>query len=75
MQSNNSDESLALNPTAMEQIHACLDLVKEIFGRNLLGVYLYGSAISCGLQKYSDIEMTEPMLSENMNRSILLIDK
>ncbi len=40
-----------------EQINQCLNLLKDIFGENLLGVYLYGSAILGGLQQYSDIDL------------------
>src|SRR5258706_6572547 len=41
----------------MEQIKQCADLLKSVFGRHLLGVYLYGSAVMDGLQKYSDIDV------------------
>lgn len=41
----------------MQQIIKCLNLVKQIFGQDLLGVYLYGSSILGGLQKYSDIDL------------------
>lgn len=40
-----------------EQITQCLSLLKDILGQHLLGVYLYGSAIVGGLQKYSDIDL------------------
>lgn len=40
-----------------KQINKCLNLVKEIFGQDLLGIYLYGSSILGGLQKYSDIDL------------------
>lgn len=40
-----------------EQIKQCLNLLKDILGKDLLGVYLYGSAIVGGLQKYSDIDL------------------
>ncbi len=40
-----------------EQITQCLCLLKDILGQDLLGVYLYGSAIVGGLQKYSDIDL------------------
>ena len=39
------------------QINECLSLLNDIFGEDLLGVYLYGSAIVGGLQKYSDIDL------------------
>ena len=48
---------LKLDSNTKKQIHECLNLVKEIFGPDLLGIYLYGSAIVGGLQKYSDIDL------------------
>ncbi|KKQ33617.1 MAG: Spectinomycin 3' adenylyltransferase [candidate division TM6 bacterium GW2011_GWF2_37_49] len=49
--------NLEIDSNAKKQIHNCLNLVKEIFGQDLLGVYLYGSSILGGLQKYSDIDL------------------
>ena len=49
--------NLKLDSNAKKQIHKCLNLVKEIFGQDLLGIYLYGSSILGGLQKYSDIDL------------------
>lgn len=43
--------------TLQTQIQECLDLLKETFKEDLLGVYLYGSAVFGGLQKYSDIDI------------------
>ncbi len=40
-----------------EQIQQCLDLLQDVFGEKLLGVYLYGSSMLGGLQKYSDIDL------------------
>lgn len=40
-----------------EQIKQCLTLLKNVLGSNLLGVYLYGSSVVGGLQKYSDIDL------------------
>lgn len=40
-----------------KQISECLNLLKDVFRNDLLGVYLYGSAIIGGLQKYSDIDL------------------
>ena len=39
------------------QINQCMNLLKDIFGNDLLGVYLFGSSIIGGLQKYSDIDI------------------
>ncbi len=49
--------TLSLDSSAKEQIHECLNLLKEIFGQDLLGVYLFGSSVLGGLQKYSDIDL------------------
>lgn len=50
-------KNLNLDSNAKKQIHKCLILIKEIFGQDLLGIYLYGSSILGGLQKYSDIDL------------------
>lgn len=52
-----SVRTLRLDNETKRQIIQCLNLVKEIFGQDLLGVYLYGSSIFGGLQKYSDIDL------------------
>ena len=49
--------NLKLDSEVKKQVHKCLNLIKEIFGQDLLGVYLYGSSILGGLQKYSDIDL------------------
>jgi len=50
---------LNFNPDSntKKQIHQCLTLVKETLRKDLLGMYLYGSSIVGGLQKYSDIDL------------------
>ncbi|WP_223168289.1 aminoglycoside adenylyltransferase domain-containing protein [Legionella israelensis] len=40
-----------------QQIQQCFDLIKAILNNDLLGVYLFGSSIAGGLQKYSDIDL------------------
>lgn len=40
-----------------QQLKDSLALLKQIFGTDLLGVYIYGSALVGGLQKYSDIDL------------------
>jgi streptomycin 3"-adenylyltransferase len=40
-----------------DQLNQCIDLLKGVFGNHLLGVYLYGSSVVGGLQKYSDIDL------------------
>lgn len=40
-----------------QQLKDSLKLLKIILGADLLGVYLYGSALIGGLQKYSDIDL------------------
>ncbi len=49
--------NLNIDSTAKKQILNCLNLVKEILEQDLLGIYLYGSSIVGGLQKYSDIDL------------------
>jgi streptomycin 3"-adenylyltransferase len=44
-------------PETEQQIFQCLDLLKDVFMQDLLGLYLYGSSIVGGLQKYSDIDL------------------
>jgi len=39
------------------QIAGCLRVLEGVLGQDLLGVYLYGSSIVGGLQKYSDIDL------------------
>jgi predicted nucleotidyltransferase len=48
---------LNLNPHITNHIIECLGSVKNILGENLLGVYLYGSLVAGGFQKYSDIDI------------------
>ncbi|HAT4455392.1 TPA: DUF4111 domain-containing protein [Legionella pneumophila] len=50
-------KTLKLDDETERQIDQCLNLVKEILGQDLLGVYLFGSSILGGLQKYSDIDL------------------
>jgi len=46
-----TDEKIA------EQINNCIELLRKVLGNDLLGVYLYGSYLLGGLQKYSDIDL------------------
>lgn len=39
------------------QLNQCIDLLTSVLGKDLLGVYLYGSSVYGGLQKYSDIDL------------------
>lgn len=41
----------------IHQVDQCIQLTKEIFDQNLLGMYLYGSSVVGGLAKYSDIDL------------------
>ena len=45
------------SPEMQQQLKNCLELLKTILGSDLLGVYLYGSSLVGGLQKYSDIDL------------------
>jgi predicted nucleotidyltransferase len=40
-----------------QQLNECLAALTKILGTDLLGVYLYGSFLVGGLQKYSDIDL------------------
>src|SRR5437016_2878589 len=44
-------------PNVKQQLSGCLDALTKILGTDLLGVYLYGSFLVGGLQKYSDIDL------------------
>lgn len=46
-----------LDAETQTQISQSLQLLQDIFGQDLLGFYLYGSAVVGGLQKYSDIDL------------------
>jgi streptomycin 3"-adenylyltransferase len=46
-----------LTKDPQKQIKDCLNLLKIVLGSDLLGVYLYGSSIIGGLQKYSDLDL------------------
>ncbi|MGQ3889095.1 aminoglycoside adenylyltransferase family protein [Legionella sp. CNM-1927-20] len=48
---------MTLDNLAAEQVKQCIDTLENVFKEHLLGVYLYGSAIVGGLQKYSDIDL------------------
>lgn len=49
--------TLIVSYEMQQQLKGSLDLLKQILGADLLGVYLYGSSIVGGLQKYSDIDL------------------
>jgi len=40
-----------------QQINECISLMKNVLDEDLLAIYLYGSSIVGGLQKYSDIDL------------------
>jgi len=48
---------MTLDIETQKQINQCVDLLKDVLRQNLLCVYLYGSSIVGGLQKYSDIDL------------------
>lgn len=48
---------ILLDKQTEEQIHQCVNLLKDLLGKDLLGVYVYGSAVINGLQKYSDLDL------------------
>ncbi len=45
------------NHEMQQQLKNSLELLKTILGQDLLGVYLFGSSLVGGLQKYSDIDL------------------
>ena len=45
------------SPEMQQQLKDSIELLRTILGSDLLGVYLYGSALVGGLQKYSDIDL------------------
>jgi predicted nucleotidyltransferase len=45
------------SPEMQQQLKDSIELLKTILGSDLLGVYLYGSSLVGGLQKYSDIDL------------------
>src|SRR5689334_5530069 len=45
------------SPEMQQQLKDSIDLLKTMLGSDLLGVYLYGSSLVGGLQKYSDIDL------------------
>lgn len=57
-----------LSIVVQQQINDSLKLLKRVLGADLLGVYLYGSALVGGLQRYSDIDLfvitNRPLSSE-----------
>jgi len=40
-----------------KQLRDCCELLSAVFGKDVLGVYLYGSYLVGGLQQYSDIDI------------------
>lgn len=48
---------MSSNRIVRQQLNECLALLTKILGADLLGVYLYGSFLVGGLQKYSDIDL------------------
>lgn len=40
-----------------QQIDQCVALLKNLLGSDLIGMYLYGSSVIGGLQRYSDIDL------------------
>ncbi len=53
-----------------KQISQCFNVLRKIFREDLLGVYLYGSAVTGGLQAFSDID-----LFVILNRAMTITEK
>jgi len=45
------------SPEIQQQLKDSVELLKMVLGPDLIGVYLYGSSLVGGLQKYSDIDL------------------
>lgn len=58
-----------------QQIEACLTLLKNVLGEDLLGVYLYGSLLMGGLQKFSDIDLFAISKRETMTEEKEQLEK
>ena len=63
-----------------QQIEDTVNLLKNVFGENLIGFYVYGSLLMGGLQKYSDIDLfavsnreTTKQEKEELEKSLLKI--
>jgi predicted nucleotidyltransferase len=70
----------ATSETIKKQINNCLELIKNVLGEDLLGVYLYGSILLGGLQKFSDIDLfivsrrqTKQVEKERLEKALLKI--
>lgn len=50
-------KNMTLDNETQNQINQCVDLLKNVLNQDLLGVYLHGSAVAGGLQKYSDLDL------------------
>lgn len=48
---------MPLGDTVQKQLKDTLEVLKSILGSDLIGVYLFGSAVVGGLQKYSDLDL------------------
>jgi streptomycin 3"-adenylyltransferase len=62
------------NQEMQQQLKQSLELLKMILGTDVLGVYLYGSSLVGGLQRYSDIDLfvvtNRPTTSEEKRRLV-----
>lgn len=56
------------NKIIQQQIDETLTLLQNVLEENLLGVYLYGSLLMGGLQKYSDIDLFAVVTRETTRR-------
>ncbi len=61
---------------AQKQLESSLELLKTTLGPDLLGVYLYGSSLVGGLQRYSDIDLLVVIKRKTTSKEkAALIDK
>ncbi|MBA2710783.1 MAG: DUF4111 domain-containing protein [Tatlockia sp.] len=64
------------NPIVQKQIEACLEVLKKIFRKDLLAIYLYGSFLTGGVQKFSDVDLLVLInRPSSVKEKLKLIDK
>lgn len=57
MYDNKNNQDVLLSERRQHQLNQTLELIKKVLKNDLLAVYLYGSAVVGGLQKYSDLDL------------------
>ena len=65
----------ATDEKVKEQINDCVELLTKVLENDLLGVYLYGSYLLGGLQKFSDIDLFAVSKRETTRKEKELLEK